>query len=182
MTAIVIGAGFAGLSAAVRMTKRRRARPRARSAGASRWARDGLSRSRNRRGRRQRSARAARVLHRDVRVPPGDERPRTRPHAAAARGDDDRSRRASARASCARRCRRRCTCSRACSSGTRSTGGTSCAALRMATPLGHRAPPAERGPRHRGVARRNRRRLARAQRADRRGCARCSGIRWRWPR
>ena len=68
-TSIVIGAGFAGLSAAVRLAERRRARARARGALAAGRARDGVRRPRDRRARRQRPARAARLLHRDVRVP-----------------------------------------------------------------------------------------------------------------
>ena len=89
---IVIGAGFAGLSAAVRLTRAGRARARARGAVAARRPRDRVSRSRHRRARRQRPARPDGLLHRDVRVPARHRRAGQRPPRAAAGGHDDRSR------------------------------------------------------------------------------------------
>ena len=65
---VVIGAGFAGLSAAVRLAQRRTSSRRRRGSAAAGRPRDRVHRSRDRRARRQRPARAVRLLSRDVRV------------------------------------------------------------------------------------------------------------------
>ena len=62
-------------------------------------------------------------------------------------------------------------------------GGIGCRCCAWRTPLRLARRELEPGAtRDRRVAGRNRRELADSQRSDRRGCARCSGIRWRWPR
>ena len=66
---VVVGAGFAGLSAAVRLARARRARAGRRRAPTARRPRHRVCGPADRRGRRQRPARAVRVLSRDVRLP-----------------------------------------------------------------------------------------------------------------
>ena len=65
---VVIGAGFAGLAAAVRLADAGRRGRRRRGSAAAWRPRDGVHRSRDRRARRQRAARALRLLSRDLRV------------------------------------------------------------------------------------------------------------------
>ncbi len=67
---IVIGGGFAGLSAATALAESGAARPRLRGPAQPRRARDGVSRPADRRAHRQRPARAGRLLRRDAHVPP----------------------------------------------------------------------------------------------------------------
>ena len=63
---VVVGAGFAGLSAAVRLVAGRRARARGRGATPARRPRDRVCGPAVRRDRRQRAARAVRLLSRDL--------------------------------------------------------------------------------------------------------------------
>ena len=120
---IVVGAGFAGLergrpadaptarACCVLEAREPAGRPRHR-----------VSRSRDRRAGRQRPARPARLLSRDVRVPRRYRRQRSRAHPAAARRDDDRSRRRAVAPAIAPGCRRRCILLPACSTGRRCRG------------------------------------------------------------
>ena len=93
--------------------RRRRSWPRAarasraRGEGRARRARDGVHRSADRRAGRQRPARAARLLRRDVRVPAADRHRGSRARAAEPRGRLRRSRRASEAGCACPVCRRR---------------------------------------------------------------------------
>ena len=106
---------------------------RAGSPRAARRTRDGVHRSRDRRARRQRPARALRLLSRDVCVPAAHRR-RARTFACSRRWRCRISTRtAGARCCAVRSCRRRCTCSPAVLDGTRTAAGAiALAALRVA--------------------------------------------------
>ena len=123
---VVIGAGFAGLSAAAALAGARRAGARARRAAAARRPRHGVHRSRDRRAGRQRPARAVRLLPRDVRVPAADRRAATTSASSRRWKSPYLDPRAAGRCCAARRCRRRCTCWPACSTGTRCRGAIGC--------------------------------------------------------
>ena len=181
---VVIGAGFAGLSAAVRLTQRGRARPRARGAQPPRRPGDGVPGPRDGRACRQRSARARSAatrrrsrFWRDIGACDHVRR------AATAGGDDGGSRRGTIDARVSRRCRRRCISWPACSTGTRSRwhGPAVGAADGDADAPG--AAGAEARRRRRSRPRRARRSRAGSCATGRRhDSARCSGNRWRWRR
>ena len=85
---VVIGAGFAGLERRGPSRRRRPARRRRRGSAAARRARHRVHRSRDRRARGQRPARAVRLLSRDVRVSRSPRHARARAASAAAVADD----------------------------------------------------------------------------------------------
>ena len=155
-----MGAGFAGLSAAVRLA-RDGARVLVLEARARLGGRATAFRGPgDRRAGGQRSARAARVLHaRRCRSCVTSARATTSAAAAAERDMIDRD--GVARGSSAPGCRRRCICSPACSSGRPSLDAIGCRSCGWRTPL-RMARRDARGRRtaDRGVAGRNRRELA----------------------
>ena len=115
----------------------RRARAGARCAAAARRPRDGVHRPRDRRARRQRPARAVRLLSRDARVPAPGRRGRSRSRAGRRSSWSATTASGGDRCCAARRCRRRCTCSPASSTGSRSRGAIGWrAAARPADPSG----------------------------------------------